>query len=208
MLYNAPAKGDDGLYFVRATNDDKKKCFIQLNKVKVAAIAGDEVTIDACSAANKKKVTAIDKQNLQAAKDNSVSWFGKEMTTDALKAAYSHAELVADRIPPTKVFSPDQEVVDFSTLAVGRECSMILEFSGMWFAKKAFGPAFNLVQVKIHPEPVKSEYPEEYAFAEEEEEEEDEAPSPEPVEPVAAEPEATEAEAEESPQEEVVAAQE
>lgn len=177
MLYNAPAKGDDGFYFVRATTDDKRKCFIQLNKVKIAALSGAEVTIDACSPANKRKITAVDNENLQAAQENAVTWFGKEMTADALKTAYSHAELVAERIPPTKVFSPDQEVVDFETLTPGRECSVILEFSGMWFAKKAFGPAFNLVQVKLHPEPVKSEYPEEYAFAEEEEEDE---PSPEP----------------------------
>ena len=181
MLYNAPAKGDDGLYFVRATTDEKKKCFIQLNKVKIAAVSGGEVTIDACSAANKKKVTAIDKANLQAAKDNAASWFGKDMTTDALKAAYSNAELIAERIPPTKVFSPDQEVIDFESLTTGRECSVILEFSGMWFAKKAFGPTFNLVQLKLHQEPVKSEYPEEYAFVEEEEEEDPEeevAPPP------------------------------
>lgn len=188
MLYNAPAKGDDGLYFVRATTDEKKKCFIQLNKVKIAAVSGGEVTIDMCCAANKKKVTAIDKANLQAAKDNATSWFGKDMTTDALKAAYSNAELIAERIPPTKVFSPDQEVIDFESLTTGRECSVILEFSGMWFAKKAFGPTFNLVQLKLHQEPVKSEYPEEYAFVEEEEEEtpEEEEVAPPPQEEIIA----------------------
>lgn len=180
MLYNTPTKGDDGFYFVRVTTDDKKKSFIQLNNVKIEAISGGEVTFDTCSAANKKKITTLDKANLQAAKENAISWFGKEMTSDALRVAYSHPELVADCIPPTKVFSPDQEVVGFETLSVGRACSVILEFSGMWFAKKAFGPAFNLVQVKLHPEPVRSEYPEEYAFVEEEEE-----PSPEPeAEPV------------------------
>lgn len=178
MLYNAPVRGDDGLYFVRATTDEKKKCFIQLNKVKIAAVSGGELTIDACSPANKKKVSALDKENLQAAKDNATTWFGKDMTTDALKAAYSHPELVAERIPPTKIFSPDQEVIEFDALSGGRECSVILEFSGMWFAKKAFGPAFNLVQLKLHPEPVRSEYPEEYAFVEEVEETPEEIPSP------------------------------
>jgi len=178
MLYSAPTKGDDGFYFVRVTTDDKKKSFMQLNKVKIEEVtSGGEVTFDLCSAANKKKVTALDKANLHAAKDNCVAWFGKEMTTDALKAAYSHGELNAERIPPTKVFSSDQEIVDFDALTVGRECSVILEFAGMWFAKKVFAPQFNIVQVKLHPEPVKSEYPEEYAFVEEEDEPE---PSPEP----------------------------
>ena len=36
MIYNAPAKGEDGLYFVKALNDNKRKCLIQLNNVKVA----------------------------------------------------------------------------------------------------------------------------------------------------------------------------
>jgi len=198
MLYNAPAKGDDGLYFVRATTDEKKKCFVQLNKVKIAAISGGELTLDTCSQANKKKVSSIDKENLQAAKDNATSWFGKDMTTDALKAAYSHAELVVERIPPTKVFSPDQEVIEFESLSDGRECSVILEFSGMWFAKKAFGPTFNLVQLKLHPEPIKSEYPEEYAFVEEEENPEEEEVAQAPVEEEEAPP----------PQEEIIAPQE
>jgi len=29
MLYNAPAKGEDGLYFVKALSDEKRKCLIQ-----------------------------------------------------------------------------------------------------------------------------------------------------------------------------------
>jgi hypothetical protein len=176
MLYNAPAKGDDGCYFVRATNDDKKKHFIQLNKVQVVAASDKDLTIDPVSAVNKKKITAINKANLQAAKENSKAWFGKEKTTDALKAAYSDAELVAECIPPTKVFSADQALIDFSKIQEGRECSVILEYAGMWFAKTAFGPSYNLVQVRLHPEPIRSEYPEEYAFVEEEEEE----PAPEP----------------------------
>ena len=48
----------------------------------------------------------------------------------------------------------------------------------MWFAKTAFGPSYNVVQVKLHPEPIKSEYPEEYAFVEEEEPEGERPPSP------------------------------
>jgi hypothetical protein len=44
-----------------------------------------------------------------------------------------------------------------------------LEYVGMWFAKTAFGPSYNVVQVKLHPEPIKSEYPEEYAFVDEQE---------------------------------------
>jgi len=193
MLYNTPAKQDDGCYFVRATTDDKKKHFIQLNKVRITDNADTDITIDPVSVGNKRKIAAINKANLQAAKENCKEWFGKEKSTDALKAAYSDAELVAERIPPTKVFSAEQEVVDFTAIAEGAECSLILEYVGMWFAKSAFGPAYNVVQVKLHPEPIKSEYPEEYAFVDEEEVEPEADPEPEP------EPEA-EAEAEADPE--------
>ena len=185
MLYNAPAKGDDGCYFVRATTDEKKKHFIQLNKARITATTDIDVTIDPVSPANKRKITAINKSNLQAAKEHAKEWFGKDKSADALKAAYSDAELVAERIPPTKVFSAEQEVVDFTTLRDGAECSLILEYVGMWFAKTAFGPSYNVVQVKLHPEPIKSEYPEEYAFVDEPESEPEPEPEPEapPVEP-------------------------
>ena len=185
MLYTAPAKGDDGCYFVRATTDEKKKHFIQLNKARISATTESDITIDPASPANKRKIAAINKANLQAAKENAKQWFGKDKSVDALKAAYSDAELVAERIPPTKVFSAEQEVIDFTNLREGDECALILEFVGMWFAKTAFGPAYNVVQVKLYPEPVKSEYPEEYAFVEEEDE-----PEPEPVAEAVAEPEA------------------
>jgi len=183
MLYSAPAKGDDGCYFVRATTDDKKKHFIQLNKARISATTETDITIDPVSAGNKRKITTINKANLQAAKEHAKEWFGKDKSAESLKAAYSDAELVAERIPPTKVFSAEQEVVDFTTLREDMECSLILEYAGMWFAKTAFGPAYNVVQVKLHPEPIKSEYPEEYAFVDE-----DDEPEPEPeaeAEPVA-----------------------
>jgi hypothetical protein len=191
MLYNTPAKGDDGCYFVRVTTDDKKKHFIQLNKARISATTDTDITIDPVSVGNKRKITTINKANLQAAKEHAKEWFGKDKSADSLKAAYSDAELVAERIPPTKVFSAEQEVVDFATLREGMECSLILEYVGMWFAKTAFGPAYNVVQVKLHPEPIKSEYPEEYAFVEEEEEDEPEVEPATPTEPeVEAEPEA------------------
>jgi len=70
MIYNAPTKGEDGLYFVKALNDEKRKCFVQLNKVKVTDVSG-EIVIDIVSEANTKKVEGVDAQNLVAALENS-----------------------------------------------------------------------------------------------------------------------------------------
>jgi hypothetical protein len=66
MLYNTPAKGDDGLYFVKALEDTKRKCLVQLNKVKVTDVSG-EMVFDIVSEENLKKITDIDALNLDAA---------------------------------------------------------------------------------------------------------------------------------------------
>jgi len=47
---------------------------------------------------------------------------------------------------------------------------VILEFAGLWFAKKSFGSSWNVVQVRVHPDPILDTYPEEYAFVDEVEE--------------------------------------
>ncbi len=54
MFYNAPARGDDGLYFVKACNDEKRKCLVQLNGVTVSEVSG-EMIFDLNSEVNTKK---------------------------------------------------------------------------------------------------------------------------------------------------------
>jgi len=173
MIYNAPAKGEDGLYFVKALNDEKRKCFVQLNKVKVADVSG-EIVIDIVSEANTKKVEGVDAQNLEAALENSETWFGKKLTEGVVKGAYTSnldgGMMTCDRLDVTKVYSAQQELIDFETLQAGKNCNVILEFAGLWFAKKAFGPTWNVVQVKVHPDPILDVYPDQYAFVDEDEE--------------------------------------
>jgi len=78
MIYTTPTKGDDGLYFVKALNDEKRKCFVQLNKVKITDVSG-EVTMNLDSDANTQKIDGIDTQNLDAALENCETWFGKKL---------------------------------------------------------------------------------------------------------------------------------
>ena len=164
MLFKAPTKGDDGIYYARATDDSKKKVFVQLNKVKVHDSTAAVVTFDT-NAASRKKLQKIETENLQQALEHSVEWFGREMSEEALSAAYYNdlTQLTAERIAPTKIFNADAEVVDFDALVKGKKCNVILEFVGLYFAKSSFGPVWNLVQVKLHADP-QPEYPEEFAF--------------------------------------------
>ena len=176
MLYDTPTKDDEGFYFVKATKDDKKKCFVQLNKVRVSVLTDTEVTFNLASERNLERVHALDAQNIQAAVENSESWFGKSLSEDTVKSAYTASvtdnQVYADKIAPTKIFTADQELVDFSALTTESDCSVILEFAGLWFAKKAFGPVWNVVQVKMSPPPIQPEetYPEEFAFQDEDDE--------------------------------------
>ncbi|AUT19082.1 hypothetical protein DSLPV1_111 [Dishui lake phycodnavirus 1] len=176
MFFKPPTKENDGLYYVRAYQDDKKKVFYQMNGAKIKSASENDLVLELKSRA---KIDALDEENIQAAMTHSQEWFGKDLSEDYLRNAYtSPKDISVERIHPTKVFSPDLELVDFTSAAAGRECNVIVEFAGLYFARQSFGPVFNIVQVKLHATKV-SDYPEEYAFVDEDE------PTPEP-EPVAA----------------------
>lgn len=174
MIYNAPTKGEDGLYFVKTLNDDKRKCLVQLNKVKLTDVSG-EIVMDLGSDANTQKINTIDAANLEAAIENCESWFGKKVSDSVIKGAYTsnldNTAMTCDRIEATKVFNMQQEATEFEVLQPDKTCDVILEFAGIWFAKKAFGPTWNVVQVRVHddPEPILDTYPDGYAFVEDEE---------------------------------------
>ena len=170
MLYNAPAKGEDGLYFVKALNDSKRKCLVQLNKVKIADVSGD-IVIDLETETNTSKIQVIDTDNLAAAVENAETWFGKKLTEKVVEGAYTSSitdgQITGERIEVTRVFNAEQQQVDFENVQPGKTCDVIMEFAGLWFAKKSFGPSWNIVQVRVHPDPVLDTYPEEYAFVDE-----------------------------------------
>lgn len=167
MIYNAPAKGEDGLYFVKALNEEKRKYFVQLNGVKISDVT-EEVVFDMMSEENAHKIDTIDAENLTAAQDNCEVWFGKKLSENVIKGAYTPStkdgQMTVDRIEATKVFNAQQEKVDFEMVHPEKMCDVIVEFAGLWFAKKAFGSTWNIVQVRVHDEPIIDTYPEEYAF--------------------------------------------
>jgi hypothetical protein len=174
MIYDNPLKDDEGFYFVKALRDDKKKYFVQLNKVRVVSVEDKEVAFDLANDANLSRIQAVDTENLQAAVENSEAWFGKALTEDTLTSAYTPSvinnQVTADRIGVTKVFTAEQELVDFDALTASSVCTVLLEFAGLWFAKKAYGPVWNIVQVKVTPPPPENleVYPEDYAIEDEE----------------------------------------
>ena len=172
MIYNTPTNGDDGLYFVKTLNDDKRKSLLQLNKVKIADVSGD-IVMDLVSDVNLSRIQNIDTKNLESAVENCEAWFGKKLSDNVIKGAYTggvkDSKVSADRLDVTKTFNATQELIDFDVVQPGKVCDVILEFAGLWFTKKAFGPTWNIVQVKVHDDPILDTYPDEYAFIEEDE---------------------------------------
>lgn len=170
MLYKTPVKGDDGLYFVKAVNDSMQKCLVQLNKVKIVDVSGDLI-FELNTESNMSKIQTIDEQNLAAAHENCESWFGKQLSENVIRSAYTSSvidgQLTGECIEVTKVFNSQQEEIGFENVQVNKTCDIILEFSGLWFAKKSFGSSWNIVQVRVHPDPVVDTYPEKYAFVDE-----------------------------------------
>lgn len=172
MIFDTLSKGEDGLRFVKVRTDDKRKVFVQLNGVKISDVS-DEAVLDLVSDLNIDKINAFDSANIEAAQENSTDWFGKKLSEGVIRGAYTPStdnnHLTCERLEVTKVFNSQQEAVDFETLQKDKVCDVILEFSGIWFAKKNFACTWNLVQVRVHPEPIIDTYPEEYAFVDDEE---------------------------------------
>ena len=160
MIYGTPQKGDDGFYHAKVRTDDNKRCYVQVKNLKVVDVSS-EVTFDLTDAKGLDKIENIHANNIRSAAENSLTWFGKNLQEKAIEKIYTKEDtLSAERISATKVFDSRKELVDFEVLTPGTECSVMLEYSGLWFAKKAFGPTWNLVQVKINPPPTPEPEPE------------------------------------------------
>ena len=175
MIYNTPVKGDDGLYFVKAVNDSKRKILVQLNNVKIVDMFEGEVIFDLVSDVNAGKIVAVDTQNLVAAQENCVEWFGKKVSENVINNAFTssvvNGQITACTLDGiTKIFNTQNEAMTDGVLQPDKKCNVIMEFSGLWFAKKAFGATWNIVQVKVLDEPILDTYPDGYAFVDEDEE--------------------------------------
>lgn len=177
--YSIPKKGDDGFYFVETTNDDGL-VLVQLNNVNVGDIS-DEVTFVLNSESNVDKIGTFDKDIIEQANVNQEEWFGKKISKNVIDRAFvqsvNNGQITGELIDATKIFNHTNEVVDSTYLQVGKKCNILMELNGVWFAKKTFGPSWNVVQVKVfddpepepepEPTPTPKIYPEQYALVDE-----------------------------------------
>lgn len=178
MIYEAPTRDQDGCYIVKVKTDENKKCLFQLRNVSVRDL-GQEIEM---KSSKLDTIKEVDQENLNVATERSKEWFNKELSQETLKTFYTPSfvknVMTADKISATRVFNPERESIPFEIISEPKSCDVLLEFAGIWFAKKTFGPIWNVVQIKLvkptpepepepEPEP-QEEYPEECIIDDEE----------------------------------------
>jgi len=178
MIYGAPKKLNDGRYYLKVTNDENSRVMLQLNGTTLVTkfSEGDSVTLS-LSAKGQATVDAVNDQNIKEAIEQSAEWFGKTLTEKTLQAAYTSNvkdaiinvnKATVGKSVVTKCFNHEKEPVDLDTLDENTKCDVMVEFAGLWFAKKTFGPIWRLAQVRLKAPPKKL-YPDEYLFGDAEE---------------------------------------
>ena len=166
MSFEAPARTEEGYYASRYTGTDN---FVQINNVRLVSAADDlEFVIE-----DPSKCNAIDDMVLGVARQNSVEWFKKELSDKTLGdmlirsvndgGGLSASRVVIDGELKTRVFNMDREPVDISELAEDSMCDVILEYTGVAFAKKNFQVDWRVAQIRVHPPPEPG-YPDQYMF--------------------------------------------
>jgi len=144
---------------------------VQLNGVSIVSKFddGDTVTIEI---PDQSPVSDIDSQNITAATDNCEAWFEREVPKKTLETAYTSSlkdstmnvsKATVNGKVVTRIYDSTRAPVDPCDVGEMQKCDVILEYSGLWFAKKTFGPIWRIAQVRIRAKP-KSVYPDEYLF--------------------------------------------
>jgi len=171
-----PRQIPDGRYYVKITNDDDKRVFVQLNNTHLVDNGDEDVTLT-LSESNQAKIREYDAQNISTAKTHCENWFGKQLAEKTLETAYSKSltetsmnvsKIVVKNKVHTKIYDHTKEEVE---LTGEQNCDVILELSGLWFMKKTYGPVWRLVQVRLKAPPKKKVYVhDEYMFQDDDQE--------------------------------------
>lgn len=166
MKFSAePRQLSDGRFFVKAITDDTsgERVFVQLNNTTMITELGEDsdVTISV-DEKSLQRVKNVDNAAVVAAKEHSTDWFKKDLPEKTINAAYSPSltventmnvsKLVLKGQNMTKVYDHERNEMD-AMVPSGVLCDALLEFAGLWFLKKSFGPVWRIVQVRLKPPP-------------------------------------------------------
>lgn len=164
-MFTVPKKGSDGRYFVKPLG----RKLIQVNRITI--LPDHIIVLD--DPKSVEMVQEIDAVNLSQAAENCESWFQRKVAPKTLEAAYkkslSDGLMIMEPEEKTRIYTHAKELHEDQNLASfeNQVVDAVLEFAGIWFSKKNFGPSWKLVQLRLKrpPKPPKPE--DGYLFVEE-----------------------------------------
>jgi hypothetical protein len=155
IVYGTPEKLQDGRYFVSASCDSGP-IFVTLRDVAIGEIRDDMVL----TLSNVGDVQEIDNVVINAAEVNSSAWFSKNISRETLVNYYQSSleDSVLQVVPNLNskgkvnvaLFGQNKEVI--KTVEPGTVCTVLVQFDGLWFLKRSFGPVWKLVQARVKKE--------------------------------------------------------
>jgi hypothetical protein len=158
-------------------SDDGSRVLKQLNNVTILSDFTESQVVVFDIGTCMEVVKGVDGIIVEASKEHSTKWFGKDLAPKTLEAAYSSAvsadgEINLHKVKGLKVYNHKKEVVDPETLTVNAKCDVIAELYNLTFTKKSFKASWKLVQVKLRPPP-KTKYTDTYLFSDNDQAESD-----------------------------------
>lgn len=155
IVYSDPVKLSDGRYFVKASTEDTP-VYVSLKNVIVDDPSLDDINVT-LSEADVNTIGSWDKRFVEDAVSNSTKWFHKEISSEVIQSYYQSAldgdslevqpSLNAKGKSVVALFDAAKnqvQKVDQNTSAI-----VLLQFDGLWFLRKTFGPVWRLVQLKV-----------------------------------------------------------
>ena len=169
FTYNEPKQLQNGCYVVRVTNEDGSRVLKQLNNVTLLSDFSESQVVVFDIGTCMDVIKSVDGINVDASKENSTVWFGKELAPKTLESAYgpsvtADGEISLHKVKGLKIYNHKREVAEPESLMVNTQCDVIAELSNLTFTKKSFKAVWKIVQVKLRAPP-KTKYTDEYLFA-------------------------------------------
>jgi hypothetical protein len=168
VVYEDPVRLQDGRYFVKASTSDNKPVYVSINNSIINTQAPWDQSTDipiVLSDADVANIQKWDSMFMADAVTNSTKWFQREFTEDVITSYYQSALEGSTLETQPSVNSKGRVNVAFflfnnditKNFEAGSQCRLLIQFDGLWFLRKSFGPVWKITQVKMRKvaEPVK-----------------------------------------------------
>lgn len=109
----------------------------------------------------------LDNFIIKKARENSMSWFGKELDIETVKSLYNPClknSLFRTRLPTINgrfegnIYDEHGNTISMDNLKENCHVELLLECSGLYFIAKEFGVSWKIIQIRAYPNDVLEDY--------------------------------------------------